>query len=65
MVNDHKGIAVGRHTETRSLPGGREERNEHPGYEWLSCRICGSEFERGIGSNYQTCEYPGCGKAAV
>ncbi len=64
-LDSHEGIATEKHTEVRILPRGRAERNEQPGYEWTSCVKCGSEFERAIGNESNTCEWPECGKVAV
>jgi len=69
VVFSHEGIATEKHTETRSLPRGRSERNEHPGYEWATCRVCGGEFERGKGwgpgEGPTNCADFNCGKVAV
>ena len=50
MPSSHEGISTQVHTETRPLPGGREDRNQHPGYMWSICTVCGAEFEYGKGA---------------
>ncbi len=69
MVEGHKGIATDVHTEIRVVLSGRTERNQHPGYEWATCAVCGGEFERGKGwgpgEGPTECADFNCGKAAV
>ena len=69
MPSSHEGISTQVHTETRPLPGGREDRNQHPGYMWSICTVCGAEFERGKGwgpgEGPTVCADFNCGKVAA
>ena len=69
MVESHKGIATDVHQEVHH--DSRREDQEHLGYEWETCVICGAEFIRGKGAERAHtmaivgCGDPNCGKVAA
>jgi len=69
VVFSHDGIATDVHKEVNHDT--LRETQEHPGYEWLTYRVCGIEFERGKGAEvrysrvFDTCGDINCGKVAA